>query len=427
MRCANAATAPPKPVANSITITNTSVVVISNYPFQFGRPFLQRAIPHAPQVLINGRPVTTQADVKNRYPDGSVEFDVMAVAAPSLPNNTPVMLSFADTTRRDNTPLTQAQMLDPSYNFDAVMTLTPASGAAQTASARQMVSDGNRKPWTSGQIAQTMICADDSAARKYDIGFGDGYHPFRPRFYATFWPATHQVYVRAVGENGLTTELEHLAYKLSISVGSASPTVVYTSRRTSAASSIAIRRDVFMGQAQRICTSSVTAARHSVLLETRRRHGVGHIPFPLAWSIAAPAAAGADAKRAVVTRHLQENGLADRIEIATSSSETLRIRWRPRQPDATMVMIIPTRDNAADVREFTDSLLATAARPDCLSIFVLDNDSRPPARQALGRLERSRLQISRVEEPFNWSRLNNLGAHQTEAPCWFSPMTTCAC
>jgi hypothetical protein len=32
--------------------------------------------------------------------------------------------------------------------------------------------------------------------------------PFRPRFYATFWPATSQVFVRAVGENGLSTELE---------------------------------------------------------------------------------------------------------------------------------------------------------------------------------------------------------------------------
>jgi hypothetical protein len=57
---------------------------------------------------------------------------------------------------------------------------------------------------------------DDSAARKYDIGLGDGYHPFRPRFYATFWPATHQVFIRCVGENGLTTEVEDLAYKLSI-------------------------------------------------------------------------------------------------------------------------------------------------------------------------------------------------------------------
>jgi hypothetical protein len=229
VRCASAATAAPKSIANTITITNTSGAAIRNYPFQFGRPFLQRAIPHAPRVLINGRPFATQADVKNRYPDGSAEFAVMAVVVPSLPNNTPVMLSFADTTTNDNTPLTQAQMLDPSYNFDALMTLTPASGAAQTASARQMLSDRNCRPWTSGPIAQTMICADDSAARKYDIGFGDGYRPFRPRFYATFWPATHQVYVRAVGENGLTTELEDLAYNLSITSNGAT---VYTKNLT---------------------------------------------------------------------------------------------------------------------------------------------------------------------------------------------------
>ena len=37
-----------------------------------------------------------------------------------------------------------------------------------------------------------------------------------------------------VGENGLTTELEDLAYKLSISVGSAAPTVVYTKDLTGA-------------------------------------------------------------------------------------------------------------------------------------------------------------------------------------------------
>jgi hypothetical protein len=69
------------------------------------------------------------------------------------------------------------------------------------------------------------MLGDDTKARKYDIGLGDGYHPFRPRFYATFWPATQQVYVRVVGENGLTTEQEDLAYKLSIA---SNGSVLYT-------------------------------------------------------------------------------------------------------------------------------------------------------------------------------------------------------
>jgi hypothetical protein len=72
-----AGTAPVAP-ANTITISNALGAAVSNYPFQFGRPFLDGAIPHAPQVLINGQPLPTQADVKNRYPDGSAEFAVIA-------------------------------------------------------------------------------------------------------------------------------------------------------------------------------------------------------------------------------------------------------------------------------------------------------------------------------------------------------------
>ncbi len=39
-----------------------------------------------------------------------------------------------------------------------------------------MLANGDYKLWTSGPVAQTVILADDTATRKYDIGFGDGYH-----------------------------------------------------------------------------------------------------------------------------------------------------------------------------------------------------------------------------------------------------------
>jgi hypothetical protein len=210
------AVAATKGVTNSITMTNASGAIQKNYPYQFGRPFIDGAIADQPRVLINGRPVTTQADVKNRYPDGSVEFAVIAVVIPAIPASGSLTLTFQNQSAGSNTPLTQAQMLAPTYNFDASMALTPVGGTAQAASARTMLQNGDYKLWTSGPVAQTIMLGDDSAARKYDIGFGDGYHPFRPHVYATFWPATHQVYVRAVGENGLTTELEDLNYTLSI-------------------------------------------------------------------------------------------------------------------------------------------------------------------------------------------------------------------
>ena len=198
-----------------MTITNVSGVVQTNYPLQFGRPFMDNEIPDFPQVLLNGTPILTQADVKNRYADGSVKFAVISLVIPTLPT-APLTLNFQDQATGNNTPLTQAEMLDPSYGFDAQMSLTGA-GVTLTADARQMLAAGNYKLWTSGPVAQTIVLADDSAAAAYDLGF-DGNHPFRPRFYATFWPATHQVKIRYVGENGNTRQLEDLSYTLSLRV-----------------------------------------------------------------------------------------------------------------------------------------------------------------------------------------------------------------
>ena len=97
--------------SNVITIANQSGLLLTNYPLQFGRPFLSGAIPGQPQVLINGAPVPTQADVKNRYPDGSVKFAVMAVVIPTIPASGSLSLTFGNQPRASNTPLTAAQML----------------------------------------------------------------------------------------------------------------------------------------------------------------------------------------------------------------------------------------------------------------------------------------------------------------------------
>ena len=206
-------------VANTITITNRSGAVITNHPFQFGRPFIAGAIPDEPGVLIDGKSVITQADVKNRYPDGSVKFAVIAVMIPTIPAIGSVTLTFRDRHSSHNKPLTQSQMMAMLPVGTATMTLTPVSGPAGTADAGQLLADGNCNPWTAGPIAQTMECADDSASARYDIGFDGTHHPFRPRFYATFWPSLGKVQIRMVGENCKTTELTDLAYSLTLQAG----------------------------------------------------------------------------------------------------------------------------------------------------------------------------------------------------------------
>lgn len=214
--------------SNTMTITNRSSADSANYPLQFGRPFLQGEIRGYPQVVIGGVPVATQADIKNRFPDGSVAFAVISAVIRMIPARGSLTLSFRNQSSGNNAPLTPAQMLDPRFDFDAKMQLAFTSGMNAIASARRILQDGHYTLWTSGQIAQTVELADDGAAASYDLGNGDGHHPFRPRFYATFWPSTRQVTVRYVGENGKTTELEDLRYTLTLTLGRRSPRNVYT-------------------------------------------------------------------------------------------------------------------------------------------------------------------------------------------------------
>ncbi len=141
IRSADAAPQRPRGVVNSIVIRNAGRAGIRDYPFQFGRPFMKGAIPHAPQVLLNRKPIPTQADVKNRYPDGSVEFAVIAVVIPQHAGRTATqVLSFTDSAANSNTPLTTAQMLGANFNFDATISLAfPARivGKAMTATLAQ--------------------------------------------------------------------------------------------------------------------------------------------------------------------------------------------------------------------------------------------------------------------------------------------------
>src|SRR5271170_4640773 len=109
--------------ANSISVTNASGGAISNYPYQFGRPFVDGAIANQPRVLINGQLVVSQADVKNCYPDGSVEFAVIAVVIPAIPASGSLTLTFQNQSAGNNTPLTQAQMLSLNYNLVATLSL----------------------------------------------------------------------------------------------------------------------------------------------------------------------------------------------------------------------------------------------------------------------------------------------------------------
>jgi hypothetical protein len=219
---------------NSLTVTEKSGVTTVNYPVQLGRPFVQGEISTCPRAIIAGTPASAwQADVKNRWPDGSVKYAILSFLIPSLSANSTVTITF-DSQTCANIPLTKAAMqTDANYDFDAQMLLT--NGSTLTADARTMLDAGDYTLWTSGQVAQTILLGrhDNSATCNshacsiYDIGF-DTNKSFRPLFYATFWPTINKVRVRFVGEIAQTEALQDQTYSLVLTTGKASPASVYT-------------------------------------------------------------------------------------------------------------------------------------------------------------------------------------------------------
>jgi GT2 family glycosyltransferase len=96
----------------------------------------------------------------------------------------------------------------------------------------------------------------------------------------------------------------------------------------------------------------------------------------------------------------------------------LPILWRPRDPDRSIAVIIPTRDNGSDVAKFVDSLRMRAAVPNALRIVIVDNGSRQQeTRRILANFKaKTWAQVLALDESFNWSRLNNRAVEVVDAP-----------
>jgi O-antigen biosynthesis protein len=186
---------------------------------------------------------------------------------------------------------------------------------------------------------------------------------------------------------------------------------------------VAVERECYAAVASSLAVGSVAAARSSLLLALARDGRLGHIPCPLVCrdgdTVLDPTSV-ARAHEEALRAHLTEADLGERIEIGppTGSLPRLAILWRPPNPDEPMMVIIPTRDNGADVSRFIASLREQAAAPEALNIVVVDNGSRQPETcailDAIAATERAR--VIAVDEPFNWSRLNNRATELGDSP-----------
>ena len=156
---------------------------------------------------------------------------------------------------------------------------------------------------------------------------------------------------------------------------------------------IAVETAAYRRVAHNLVTTSVSASRSSLLLSLARERRVGHLPCMLVCrdgEVPADPTKSPAAHEDAVRAHLAHAGLAERVEIAPRSGPLSRlpIRWRPRDPNSAIGLVVPTRDNGSDVARLVESLRATAAVPEALRIVVVDNGSREAeTRRILAELE----------------------------------------
>ncbi|HBY85292.1 MAG TPA: hypothetical protein DEO86_05395 [Colwellia sp.] len=203
----------PLPI-NTITIAEPHGIDQTNYPIQIGRPFIRGEIANFPQLVYNDIEIPTQSDVKQRHNDGSVKHAIISFILPSLSANSSKTFTFINKKNSNNTPQTKEEILSNS-GFNAHMSFSFPTIA--TISAKDMIISDHFKYWLKGPIATSILLADHSKARIYDVG-NDTYKSIRAMFHITFWPTINKYSVRYIAEAINSEALQDQLYDLSLSI-----------------------------------------------------------------------------------------------------------------------------------------------------------------------------------------------------------------
>ncbi len=169
-------------------------------------------------------------------------------------------------------------------------------------------------------------------------------------------------------------------------------------------------------------------AHRSLLLAVSENGPVAQIPRVLASIIELPevacgaplggeaiAPAGLIGATPAANEHFTVRGGA--LELIPRSGLSPVLVAQPSDAAPAIRVVIPTRDAATMLRTAIDSLLARADRPDRVRLTVVDNRSKEPETLALLKeLGRRGVQVLTMDEPFNWSRANNLATAASDEP-----------
>jgi hypothetical protein len=210
---------------DNVTIYEVDGQPQTDRPVTFGRIFKRGEIGQCPQPVVSGYPVASfQADVKNRWPDGSVKFAVVSFTA-NLAARDSIEVGFRSVAFCNNTSyLTQAQMANfNGGHWGAQVVVTPAGGEPVVTEARTMLSasdpgadafgDCRNDFWLQGPVVTAVIVQDCTSTSAYDFGWlwngsvmagpatgNASTASFHPMFILYFYPGLNAVQVEYILE-----------------------------------------------------------------------------------------------------------------------------------------------------------------------------------------------------------------------------------
>jgi hypothetical protein len=214
---------PPPATASGIVISNDSPTEVRNRTISIGRAFRSGEHPAFVRALVDGAPVLTQTDVKNRWPDGSLRFAVVSFVLPRILSGQSLSVRFESNAAGNNEGyLSSAAMLDPRFDFETIVRMIGAR--TQQISAREMLTSGQFRYWLKGPVVTSVIIENRTPARSFDVDMGDGSKALHPIFEARFFPSDNSVEVTATVENAWSSSsvqqsMRDVVYSLSIESG----------------------------------------------------------------------------------------------------------------------------------------------------------------------------------------------------------------
>ncbi len=219
LACLLAGLASAQTPVTSVTIADKAGVTTANYPMMLSIIFKQGDVADHVTAKIGAQSLTTQTDVKVRWPDNSVRHALVSFVIPTMPANGSVTVDLIDGgTNANSTYLTKAQLL--ATDFDARMAITPAGEGTTTITARNLL-NGISDPeyWIKGDVCTEFLIRDFSQNIDNQLNV---------QFYVRYFPGWDGFRVDSVVENCWCEYRGNVTYDFDLQLGNSNPQSVFS-------------------------------------------------------------------------------------------------------------------------------------------------------------------------------------------------------